>query len=611
MPGLAGFTRAAVEPAAEPAASTTLGRMLELASAPDNLREAEFCDERVCAGRSHLGVLQPERQPVAARGVFVWFDGELYNAAELAATLPPTEKRESQVELFARLYRHRGLDFLPEVDGLFCAVVYDRRRRVVRLITDRLGHRYLHWTVSNGRLAWSSSIGSLTALPGFVPRLSPETVEQFLNLGYVPLIHTWFADVEQVRPGSVVTYHMDGGAVDQQRYWWWDRLRREEGDVDEGEAAEELGRLVRRSVERRSRGPGTVGVSLSGGLDSRALLAALPDDVPPVAITFGQHGCADIRVARQVAALKRASHWVLEMDPIGWLEPRYEGIWYGDGNLAITHMHGEEFRAAYGGLFTICLDGYAGDNLLRGDNLARSDLLDRFDRRYIEESFECPPELLDIDEFATLDRSDYYFMEQNSRRLFAGPYQYESRFVETRRPYVANDVVEFVYSLPDRLRFRGRLYYRMLLQEFPEYYRGIGWASTGMPISWPRGSGRLYRRYRWLERKLRGGVSVVGVPGRGPTSYIDYAAWMRREPIRGRIDALLRAGEAIYPQVTSRERVLGWWTAHLAGHDEHRRIGRAITLEVWLRRLLDHEQQGVQETPPPRADSAAARQSIL
>ena len=83
------------------------------------------------------------------------------------------------------------------------------------------------------------------------------------------------------------------------------------GKIDVDEVAEELGRLFIDAVNRRCNQKG-IGVCLSGGLDSRAILAAMPNRQEPIhTITFGKRGCDDIRIASKVAKIKGASHHVV------------------------------------------------------------------------------------------------------------------------------------------------------------------------------------------------------------------------------------------------------------------------------------------------------------
>ena len=142
--------------------------------------------------------------------------------------------------------------------------------------------------------------------------------------------------------------------------------------------------------------------------------------------------------------------------------------------LLVQQIKGGKPPAPYRGTAT-CYIEFGGDRVARFD----ADFLARFK--------QCDPSLLDgLEAFAPLGRSEYWGLESSARRWIAAPLFSDLTFMESRKPFVANDIVEFVYSLPDRYRYRGRLYQTMLLGAFPEYYRHIPWANIGIPIGRPR-----------------------------------------------------------------------------------------------------------------------------
>jgi len=582
MPGLVGYICEGME---RQQALRVLGEMMALATDPvTNVWDAPFCDGVVCAARSHLGIAQAAPQPYEDDGVHVWMEGEIFNADE-----PPGD----QPGLLGRLYRRGGCSgdwgALAGIDGTYSAVIYDAPRRSVHLVIDRLGMRFLHWTLAEGRFSWSSSSSAFLALPGFRPSISARHVEQYLALGTLLLDATWLDGVELVTPGTVLSWDLHAKTLSRYRYWWWDHLRPAASKVDENAAAEELARRFRLAVARRCRPGERVGVSLSGGLDSRAIVAAAPEgDQPLVTLTFGQPDSLDMRIARRVAAVRGADAHFVEISAANWLAPRLDACWWSEGNVSILDLHGVEARDEYRRAMDINLDGYGGDNIVRGDFLQGRETLDRFDAAYLARVRHCDISLLDgLEAFAPLGRSEYWGLEASSRRWIGGPLLADLTFMESRKPFVANDVVEFVYSLPDRYRYRGRLYKAMLLGAFPEYFRCIPWANIGIPIGRPRGAGRLHKVKAKLEERITGGVSTPGVAGRGPVHYADYPAWLRAEPARGLVEKLVVTPSALHREYDHSGRAAVLWDEHLHGADHAVAIGRYLTVELRLRQLFE------------------------
>lgn len=254
-------------------------------------------------------------------------------------------------------------------------------------------------------------------------------------------------------------------------------------------------------------------------------------------------------------------------------------------------MHGVEAQPLCRTLFSEYLSGYGGDNLARGDYLQSPHMLDRFDADYIASYLHVGRDLLeDLDDYAALGRCDHYFFDTQVRRLWAAPRSHERTYLFERSPFMDNDVVEFIYMLPDCLRYKGRLYSRMLATCFPQYFRGLGWSNTGYPVTWPRGARRAYRTLRAAQRRLTGKVTTVGVKGSHFPGYANYPRCLREEPGRTFVNDLLTAPESLYRDVVpDPDGALAAWHRHLAGVDETDTVFHHATLEVWLRQVYRGE----------------------
>ncbi len=475
---------------------------------------------------------------------------------------------------------------LRDIDGVFAAVVFDRGARVVRLVTDRYGYGYVYWRHRERRLVWSTTLAAFTA-DVVVPAVDRLAARQFLSLGHLVGSRSWFEGVSLLPPGSVLTYDLEQDRIALQRYWHWRDLPERAHPPDLPTAAEELGRRFTTAVARRCSATKVTGVFLSGGLDSRAVLAAAPPEAPLHAVSFGQEGSADLAVARRVAELRGVRHDVVTLDAANWLGPRLDALWLGGASSGLHHMHGVEAQPLCRTLFSEYLSGFGGDNLARGDYLQSPHVLDRFDAEYVAEYLHVDRDLLeDLDDYADLGRCDFYFFDTQVRRLWAAPRSHERTYLFERSPFMDNDVVEFVYALPDRYRYKGRLYSRMLTTHFPRYFRGLGWANAGYPVTWPRGVRRAYRHLRWVERRFTGRVSTVGVRGLHQPGYADYPRWLREAPGRDFVQGLLEAPDALYRDVVpDPDAGLAAWRRHLAGVDETDAVFHHVTLEVWLRQV--------------------------
>jgi len=577
MPGIAGFTTGRLDGDEVRRAAQRLAALITRPGL--NRPEGPVVEGGVAALQVHNGILAG-RYPAHSGSRSVWLDGELYDRRP---------ERTDAEELLAR-WVEAGDDwgFLAGLDGVYAAALVDDEAQRVHLVGDRLGMRVLYWGVVDGRLGWSSQLGGFLGLPGFSPQIDRDALPEFFTAGHLLGERTWFRGVQLMAPGTVLTFDLRRGDLARHRYWWWDHIRPQQGRVDLQEAAREAGRLLQASVVARSRPDARVGVSLSGGLDSRALFAAIPGDRAVPALTFGQPGCVDVRVAARVAGLRPSEHVVVPITARNWLADRAEAVWWTDGLFNFMSLHGIEATAAYRRLFDISLDGFGGDLILGGMYLNGATTFGRFDAAHAAVKLRGGPELLgDTTSWEGLDKTDYFLVEQRARRLNNVGTRYLQTYMEDRKPFLARDLIEFVYSLPDEMRVKGRLYRALLLATFPRYYRSIAWASTGYPITWPFGVRRAWRELRSLEARLFSRVGTVGLWGLDLRDYTDYPAWLRQEPGRGFVTAMLESPDALYPQYTARDEVVRLWRAHLDGADNSREVGLRLTFELWLQQVFN------------------------
>ena len=579
MPGLAGFVPTG--------AGLERGVLQDMQSAlihhGRHRKGPLFSTPQVCATCVHTGIRKDGDAFHTESGLSVWLDGEFYNREEIARRLG-VEADTDPALLLALFQTDPGSAAIPELDGIYAAAVFDSARGDLHLFTDRYGLRPLFWTRHRGALAWASEAKALLLLPGFTPVLDAQALEEFLGIGYILGDRTWFEGIERLLPATRLTYNVEAQALKTERYWWWDRISPQTGRLDERELAEELGQRFIRAVERRSPEGEQTGLILSGGLDSRAILAAMPDRKPPIpALTFGRKGSPDIQIAGRVAVLKGACHHTLDLSAENWLPPRIAGVWWTDGLLDLLHMHGIEHLDRMARLFDTCLNGAGGDGVVGGGHLFEPHEFPTYVRNKLNLSPDRCPTLFHAlrEEFSALGSAHAFYIHGRIRSFtLHGPRLGLFQGVDYRLPFLDYRFQDYLYSIPLSLKKNNRLYRLMLLNTFPDYYRKIPWQSTGAPISWPGWAVKT----RTTFRKLRGKLQLRA--SQSP-DYADYPAWLRLEPARSLFETLLLNPRALYPNHISRERVTRAWQVHLNGADQAWQLCRYLTLELHLQQVYE------------------------
>ncbi len=605
MPGLVGMSLNASDQREARRAQRSVMAMRDLIMHEPSYACDEIADEAgVCASRAHVNVYQRSPQPRRIGDCRVWMDGVINNRDEVAAAR--RWQAADDPHLIGLIASGENWSALRDIDGFYAAVVADDSRQLVHLISDRFGMRHLYWAIIGGRLVWASELKAMLAAPSFSPRIDRHAVEQFMTIGYVLNDCTWFEGVKLLDPATVLTWDGREGRIESSaRYWWWDEIQPRRSAPDRRALAAELHEIFEQAVHRAAGHDARHGVFLSGGLDSRAILAAMPPSCEPIPlVTFGRRDCDDVRVATEAARVRPSRHLVAELTARDWLLPRFAGVWWTDGELPLSHMHGIEARRSIATHLDVNLSGFAGDVILGGSRLPRgADRRHKTKRAYVARAMGCDACMLEgFDAFEGLNSTDFYFLHNRMRRLIYGGTKQSLTLIERQKPFYANAVIEFAYSLPDEARREGSLYRSMLLQAYPEFFARIPYAMEGLPISVPHTLTRA--RAKLLRMMTKCGV----VPPFGHATvrpYADYATWMRQEPARAIIDALLTSDDAMLGEFVDRTEALGTWTQHLWGADRTSAVMRLVTLELWLQQVFAGRYRSSEDVAPILMRSAA------
>ncbi|MFL6195613.1 MAG: asparagine synthase (glutamine-hydrolyzing), partial [Thermoanaerobaculia bacterium] len=234
----------------------------------------------------------------------ITFNGEVYNFLELRRELEAqghTFQTQTDTEVILRLYQIEGEAMLARLNGMFAFAIWDRRNRVLFIARDRLGIKPLYYTITPDGIVFGSEIKALFSVATERPRVRLEMLDAYMSLGYVPTERTLFQGVEKLQPGWCMTVTADGPRLRQ----YWD-LQPDPEEMSESECIERSLGLLRDSVRLQLRSDVPLGVFLSGGVDSSAVVALMHEmgirDIRTftVAYDFGPE-FDETRYARQVA----------------------------------------------------------------------------------------------------------------------------------------------------------------------------------------------------------------------------------------------------------------------------------------------------------------------
>ncbi len=224
--------------------------------------------------------------------------GEIYNGKEVCAR--KTAWAGSLAESLGMLVLERNFELLGELNGSFSVAVFDAKTNILYIVSDRYGSDRFYYGTLDGNVHIFPHLSDFEKA-GYQSVIDLDFLTQFLTFGYIVTDKTLIQDVHVMPHGSVMEISQTGHQI--HRYWDW-HFCEENALNDEDEIVKAAGPKWIKAVESRVKGKQTVAVPISGGLDSRAVLAATLEcksakDI--VTFTGGTPGTFDYEIGQKVA----------------------------------------------------------------------------------------------------------------------------------------------------------------------------------------------------------------------------------------------------------------------------------------------------------------------
>lgn len=266
-----------------PVASRVLRAMTDAIAhrGPDG--EGHWIDGPIGLGHRRLAIidLSPTgEQPMqTADGRFVVsYNGEIYNFRELRAELEAQGHRfrsRSDTEVLLQAIAAWGLEALRRFNGMFAFALWDRRERRLTLARDRYGIKPLYYWLSGDQLLFASESKAFLAAPGFSAQLDPEGLLEYFTFQNFFTDRTLQKGVRILPAGCYLNVSAASGAGTRPvptRYWDYN-FQEPETARSETDYQDELDHLVQQAVKRQLVSDVDIGAYLSGGMDSGTITA--------------------------------------------------------------------------------------------------------------------------------------------------------------------------------------------------------------------------------------------------------------------------------------------------------------------------------------------------
>lgn len=231
-----------------------------------------WIDENQNIGLGHtrlsiIGVNEAGNQPMqstSSKSVIV-YNGEVYNYQEFG-----NDSHVNDTAAIVDLYEQKGEACLHEMHGMFSFAVWDKDKEELFLANDRIGKKPLYYCEFDGKFAFASEIKALLELPWVKRELDQEVLYYYLTYNFIPAPYTMFKGIKKFFPGYKMKVNRNG----IQSYEPYFKLK-ESARIGSEVAVEKLYDQIDESVKSRMLSDVPVGVFLSGGVDSSAVVGIM------------------------------------------------------------------------------------------------------------------------------------------------------------------------------------------------------------------------------------------------------------------------------------------------------------------------------------------------
>jgi asparagine synthase (glutamine-hydrolysing) len=552
------------------------------------------------------------------REPFVLIDGEIYDHKAQRRDLEAEGVRfttKNHAELLAHGFQCWGAAFLIRLEGSFNALIWQPLSETLILTNDRFGTRPMYYANADGDFVFASEVKALLRHPKVAPAHSLRGLAQLFTFGHLLGDDTIYETVRVLPAAALLKIEAGSGRMTLDRYG---RLEQGRMFATEGEALSSLDEGLLRAVERRFEEGGQMGLSLSGGLDSRTILAAaIPRATSLKTVSLGPRGGIDHRAASELARFAGATHHChyLDRDFLDRFRSHLEtAVILTDGQYldqAITVPTLGLYRELG---IDVLLRGHAGELL-------------HMDKAY---AFSIKPGELDFTGHAAVEQwlwshlpaymiagvghqlfrpglrehvieqarqslrdalreSDGYappaqqiwalFVQQRLRRETAVSMQMFGSVVTVRLPYLDRDFVDAVMRTPPALKMGDRIQAFILGRRCPPFL-GVVNSNTGTRIRSVAATTRLASLKLKVLAKLR---------VRGYQPYERFGLWLRRE-LRSLVSEMVLDGRFFDRGFADPDAVRKIVADHTAGRRNHTFLLMALVIfELGQRLLVERE----------------------
>ena len=326
----------------------------------------KWSDDFLAISRVHHGLINPEPQPIfnEDKSLFIVMDGEIFDYEKQKLKLIYNGHKfkfeNNDAEYLLNLYEEIGEDVFKELNGVFCFSIYNLTNHELLLVNDRFNSCPLfYYLTDKGTLLFGTQLSAILQPPEVPRELNTGPIYEFFTFQKVLGTKTFYKDINILPPATVLYYR--NGNISFVSYW---KMKYKKEKHPEEYYVNRLAGAIKKSVKRRTQGNYRLGLLLSGGLDSRTVLAA--SNKKMVCFTVGDFENREVKIAKKIAIARGCKHIFLKRDLDHYANLINQAVEIGGDIYRFDHAHNIGFLTKFRMNANVLLHAFVFDTLFKG-----------------------------------------------------------------------------------------------------------------------------------------------------------------------------------------------------------------------------------------------------
>lgn len=229
-------------------------------------------------------------QPMGNAQTNQWivYNGEIYNYIELREELKRDGfqfQTDSDTEVLMACYERWGSECLKRLNGMWAFAIWDENEKQLFIARDRLGIKPFYYLKTNECFYFASEIKAILAILKNIPETAAHLIDPYMSFGYIPGEDTLISGIKRLLPGHFIRINFPD-LQDIQIKKYWDLKYENNKDLGLNYYVNRSRELLHDAINLRLRSDVPLGVFLSGGIDSSAVVGLLAQKVSDRLKTF-------------------------------------------------------------------------------------------------------------------------------------------------------------------------------------------------------------------------------------------------------------------------------------------------------------------------------------